>query len=242
MLGGGAVLLLPRIGWLTVAGALAAAAALSQHPGAGAVILLGALVPVLLLPRAGTDWPVGLVAVGLGAIGLGGAWPALAGRTDGLWRRAAFGATGWIWLLLAGPLASADLHLKRAAGTSAPAGWTGSLQGALHGVIWPVVASGAFLGAVVWALAAVALPWAARGRSLALDAALVVVWSAVVYSATLGVLRGAHELRAPSTAVAGALAGGLVALAPSIRRYLAAHASRRASEPDSRSMEPPLSP
>ena len=242
MLGGGAVLLFPRIGWLTVAGALAAAAALAQHPGAGAVILLGALVPVLMLPRAGTDWPAGLVAVGLGAIGLGGAWPALAGRADRLWRRAALGATGWIWLLLAGPLAGADLYAERAPGTPAPAVWTGSLQAALHDVIWPVVASGAFLGAVVWALAAVALPWVARGRSLVLDAALVLVWSAVLYSATLGVLRGTHELQAPSTAVVGVLAGGLVALAPSILRYLAPYASRRASEPDSRSMEPPLSP
>ena len=241
VLAGGLVLLLPRIGWLIVAVALAAGGAVQQRSGSSAVILLGALVPMLLLPRAGTDWPLGAIAAGLGTVALGGAWPAFAGRARNAWRRAALGATGWIWLLLAGPLAGADLYVKRAPGTRAPGVWTGSLQSAGDDVIWPLIASGVILGAVVWALAAVALPWVARGRSLAFDLSRAIVWSAVVCSATLAVLSGTQDLAAPSTAIAGALVGGLLALAPSILRALASVVGRRGREPDSRSMEPPLS-
>ncbi len=217
VLAGALVLLAPRIGWLIVVAGLAAGAAAEQHPGGGVVILLAGLVPVLLLPRVGTDWPLGAIAPGLGAIGLGGAWPALAARARSAWRRAALGATGWIWLVLAGPLTGADLYVKRAPGTPSPPVWTGSLQSAGHDVLWPLLSAGAFLGAVVWALAAIVLPWLVRGRLPALDAVRVVLWSAVVCSVTVAVVRSTHVLGTPSTAIVGALAGGLVALAPSIR-------------------------
>ncbi|MGZ5268085.1 MAG: hypothetical protein ACXWCC_14960, partial [Caldimonas sp.] len=69
----------------------------------------------------------------------------------------------------------------------------------------------------VWALAAIVLPWLVRGRLPALDAVRVVLWSAVVCSVTVAVVRSTHVLGTPSTAIVGALAGGLVALAPSIR-------------------------
>jgi hypothetical protein len=207
------VFFLPRIGWLIGAATLAAEAALQHHPAIGLLLLLAALVPVLLMPLSATSWPLAGVALGLAAIGLGGAWPALAGRAGSAWRRAALAATGWIWLLLAGPIAGSSLYVGRVAGVPKAHAWSGSLQ-AIHDAIWPLLSSGAFLGAVVWALAAAALPWVVRRRVLALDVIRVVGWSALVCITTVAVIHSTHRLSAPSHVVAGAVAGALLALSP----------------------------
>ncbi len=217
LLAGGLVLALPRAGWLTVAALLACGAALQQHPGGAAVILIGALVPVLLTARTATDWPLAGVAPGLSVIGLGGAWPALAGRARGAWRRAALGATGWIWLVLATPLTGPTPYLHPSPSIPVPQVWTGSLQSALRDVIWPLLSSGVLLGAAVWALAALTLPWAVRRRVLTLDLVRVILWSAVVWLATVAVVRYTHVLGTSAVALIGALAGGSAALAPWIR-------------------------
>jgi hypothetical protein len=49
--------------------------------------------PALVLPRAGTLWPLPAIAAALGVVGLAGAWPALAANARTIPRRAAL-ATG----------------------------------------------------------------------------------------------------------------------------------------------------
>ncbi len=70
----------------------------------------------LLLPRAGLAWSVPAAAPLLGLAGLAGAYPAIAGTARRAWTRAALGAAGLWWLLLAEPLLDRDLAL----GTPAP--------------------------------------------------------------------------------------------------------------------------
>jgi hypothetical protein len=216
LIAGALVLTVPRAGWLALTAALTVAAILQHRPGGALAILLAALVPVALLPLAGTTWPLVAAAPGLGAIGLAGAWPALAARAGNVWRRAALGAAGWVWLALAGPLAGAELYVRRLPGTPAPGLWTASLQQAVHDVIGPVVSSGVLGPALVWAAGAVVLPWLVRGRSPALDVVLVVVWAAVVVSSTATIIHGVHGVGTPSTAVLGAVASALVALSPTL--------------------------
>jgi eukaryotic-like serine/threonine-protein kinase len=187
--------------------------------------VIGALVPVVAMPTTGIAWPLAAAAPALGALGLAGAWPAVAARAITAWRRAALGMTGWAWLTLAGPVAGTGLYLRAAPGTPAPAVWTGSLQGAVHDVLGPLVSSGALAGAPVWALGAVVLPWLVRGRSPALDCARVAMWAAVLVSATeaaIAVVHGSRAAPALRTAVLGGVACAAVALAPtSIRTWRA---------------------
>ncbi len=213
------VIALPRIGWIVLTVALALVAAIQGHPGAALVILPAALVPVALLPRSPELWPLPAVAPALGAVAFAGAWPALAGRAATPWRRAALGAAGWIWLALAGPLSGHALYVTGPAGaaTPDPTVWTTSAHGAIHQVLGPLFSSGILAPAAVWALAAMSLPWLVRRVSPVSDLVLVVIWSAITALATTAVLAaasgGALHTR---TAVLGAWAGGLVALAPTV--------------------------
>ena len=124
-----AVLVAPRVGWLGLIVALCAGAIVRGHAGAALVIALAALAPVLLLPARPSAWPLCAAAPALGLIGLAGAWPALASRAPGIVQRAALGAIGWVWLLLAGAaLGSAHvLYLPPTPGVPPPAAWIGSL-------------------------------------------------------------------------------------------------------------------
>ena len=119
------------------------------------LVALAAAVPPLLLRRRGLAWSLPAAAPLLGLAGLAGAYPAVAGAVRGPWARAALGAAGLWWLLLAEPLLGRDLAL----GT--PPGDAGTVLEALG-------SSGALLLAPLWAAAAVALPWLVPGRALAL--------------------------------------------------------------------------
>jgi eukaryotic-like serine/threonine-protein kinase len=215
------VVALPRIGWLTVTAGLSAAAALQHRPGGALLLLTAALVPVVLMPRSGTPWPLAAIAPALGLIGIAGAWPAAAGRLAATaWRRAALALTGWLWLLVAAALAGHDLYATRPGGTPPPDVWTPSLSTTLRGVIKPIATSGLLAGAVVWALAAVVLPWLVRGRSLQRDVVLVSVWAAATVAATEAATAAAsssHSVPHPPTAVVGAVVGALIALLPALR-------------------------
>src|SRR4051794_8154048 len=93
-------LALPRMAW--VAAAVAAVVAVAgEQPGPAALIALAAALPPLLAPRHGTAWPLPAAAPVLGLIGLAGAYPALAGRARRAPTRAALGAAGAAWWLLA---------------------------------------------------------------------------------------------------------------------------------------------
>jgi len=228
--GGLAVAALPRIGWLAVSAALCVALAVDHQPGASLVLALGALIPVLLLPFAPSAWPLPAGAPGLGVVGLAGAWPAVAGRARGVWRRAALGAMGWLWLAIAERLTGAVLYLGRPPGTPSPPVWTASLQVTVHDVLGPLLGTGVLLPAAVWGAAAAALPWIVRGRSPALDLVRVAAWAALLVSATGAAVHVAHVpagYGTPRGAVLGAIASVVVALAPlATRSWRAARESR----------------
>jgi hypothetical protein len=217
----GVVAALPRLGWLATSVVLAVGSALQGRPGGSAMILLLALIPVPFLPRDGTAWPLPLTAPALGMIGLGGAWPAIAARAGGPWRRGALGAVGWVWLVLAGPIGGAGLYLKQPLGVAQLQAWSGSLHqtGAL--MLRPVLGAGVLAAAPVWALASITLPWLVRGSSLWMDLVLVTTWSATLVAATttaIALVHPASGLLPSGTATAGAVLGGLIALAPTLRR------------------------
>jgi hypothetical protein len=205
-----AVAVLPRLGWL--AAAVATVAMLSvEHPGA-AVLATAALAPVpLLLRRSGTTWSVPALAPLLGAGTLAGAYPALAGRARGPLTRAALGALGAWWTLLAAPLLGQALLLDP---PTAPA----DADAALDDVIAPLLSSGALLYAALWAAAALVLPWLVRGRWLALDLVAAAVWAAALGAGSAAIAESIGVTE-PRGLVAGALVAGVLAVAvPHLRR------------------------
>jgi eukaryotic-like serine/threonine-protein kinase len=188
---------LPRAGWLALTAFMATCLVTHSYAGGALLLVAGALVPVVLSPRDGPAWPLAAGAPALGAIGLAGAWPALAGLTGPVWRRATLAATGWLWLALARTT------------------YTSSTTDTLHHAITPLLTAGTLVGAGVWAAAAIVLPWAGIRRSPALEAALLAGWAAALALGTIAASnRGAASPHLISGAiVVGALAGALVALA-----------------------------
>ncbi len=234
LIAGGLTLLLPRIGWLTLAAAAAAAAISESSPGIALLILIAMLVPVALMILRPTAWALAAGAPALGLAGLGGAWPALAGRAGTAWRRGALAAAGWVFLLLATPLGGRVLYLPTIVPVPPPARWAGSLYETVHQVLLPIATSGAVAGALPWALGAAVLPWLVRGRSLVVDLLAAVVWSAVVVVATTAAVAAVHgggTVRAAPSATLGAVVAAAAALAPTAlaawrSRGLAAGGSR----------------
>ncbi len=216
---GFAVLPLPRIGWLASTSAVAALAAVHHRPGAALLILIAALIPAVVLPRRGTAWSLAAGAPALGLIGLAGAWPAIAASTRHVYRRAALGAIGWLWLLLASPLASAALYPKQPA---LPSHWYSSISITIDSVLRPVASSGLLLAAPVWALSAAVLPFMVHRRSLPMDLVFTVIWSAVTVACTEAAMALGHHAPGTTTlptAAAGAIAAGAIALAPTLYRF-----------------------
>ena len=144
----------------------------TEQPGAAVLVAAAALPVPLLLRRRGTAWSVPALAPLLGLVALAGAYPALAGRARGPLTRAALGALGAWWALLAAPLLGERSSARgrcpyspiRGARAASP-----STDAALDDVIAPLLTSGALLYAALWALAALLLPWLVRGRWLAAD-------------------------------------------------------------------------
>ena len=188
-----AVAALPRLGWLLAA---AGGVAVAGEPGAARRRMLAA--SPLLLPRARarcgrsppprrcSAWPASPARI-----------PAIAGAARGAWTRAALGAAGLWWLLLAEPLLGRDLAL----GTRGDAGDVPGRS-----------ARAALLLAPLWALAALVLPWLVPGRALAVD---------VVGAGGLGGRAGRRDrppwrisagLAEPRGLAAGAVVAGALAL------------------------------
>jgi hypothetical protein len=218
---GVAVAAFPRAAWL--AAALAVIGLLGADDPGAALLAAAAAAPVpLLLRRAGALWSVPALAPLLGIAGLAGAFPALAGTARGWMRRAALGALGAWWGLLAQPLVARALvqgsggvgvsaHGGQAGGTAAIG--LGPLAGAPAGdavqrALEPVVTSGALLYLLIWAVAAAVMPWLVRGRHLTVDVVAATVWAA-----TLGAATAATAPPAPRGLVAGAVAAGALAVA-----------------------------
>ena len=217
-------MLLPRVGWAVttlatvvalVAGPAVFAAADGVVAAGTALTLVLAVLPVpLLLWRSPQAWSVPALAPALGVVGLAGVYPALAGRAAGAAERAALGALGAWWLLLAEPLADRTLVFGPARGALAGLPAQEALSLAADSVA-ATVAGGLPVLLAVWAAAALVLPWLVRGRSLALDVVMATAWSAALASATAGLvpwLGKAVEAQAPRGLVAGAIVAGIVAV------------------------------
>jgi hypothetical protein len=208
-----AVFALPRLAWLTAA-AVCFAWVAEGAPGV-ALLLAAGLAPVpLLLRRTGWAWSLPAGAPTLGLLGLAGAWPALAGQVRTLWARAALGALGAWWLLLAEPLLDERLYLGRGARGDAfpdPAAWGDSVVDAWNRAIEPMLTSGTVALCAVWAIAAAVLPLLVRGRTAAIDIVAAAGWAVALGVAT-GALASAAGVPDPRGLVAGSLLAGVVAV------------------------------
>jgi serine/threonine protein kinase len=209
------VAVLPRIGWLAMAIAAATRLAADGASGAALVVLIAALIPLPLLFRHPTRWPLAAVAPTLAIAGLAGAWPGIAGRAPSAWQRAGLAATGWIWLMLAAPLAGIAPYLSTP--TSPPRSvWLSSPYDAVNHLLLPLVRSGQLLPALIWGAGAVLLPSITVDRPPIARLMLAVAWSAALVSATAIALDALHSTAnvEPGTAVLGSVAAGVAALAP----------------------------
>ena len=211
-----AVAALPRLGWLAVAVALVTWLSAEGAGGLAVLVPVAALPVLVLLRRAGQLWSAPAVAPLLGGASLAGAWPALAGQAGRVWHRAALGALGVWWLVLAEALLGERLAVGPAPGTAAPQTWTDSAADALRDAVAPALSGGVLVLALLWAAAAAALPLAVRGRAFALDLVGATVWAAGLASATQAVAEAMHEGDGAADVrglVAGAVAAGVVAVA-----------------------------
>jgi hypothetical protein len=212
----GLVAVLPRAGWLMCAALLTIWLAATGAAGTAVVVGAAGLAVVLLLRGApGSLWSLPVLAPVLGALGIAGAWPAIAGQARRPLWRAALGALGFWWLALAEPLVGRTLLLGPAPHTQPRRAWEGSAGDAFQHVLGPLLSGGALAIALLWAGGALLLPLLVRGRSAAVDAVGATVWAAGLAAATQAIARalawpgGAPVARG---VVAGAIAAGLVAV------------------------------
>jgi hypothetical protein len=237
LIGGLLTLVAPVTGYVAMTMFVTATVAASGHAGAAVVLLALLALPIALLPGRGSAWPLPAGAVALGAIGLAGAWPAIAGRLGGsLWRRAALGACALPWLAAAGELAGSDIYVRRPPHSLAPVVWTSSLQSTVDHVLGAIADPSVLTAALVWALAAAVLPWVSSGRrapSAELVAAAVWAASAALASIAALDLGGRHRAPIGDVAVLGGLVSAIICLWPVLHRVrrVAARAGRAEPEP-----------
>jgi eukaryotic-like serine/threonine-protein kinase len=214
----GLVAALPTVGWLLVVTGSGAWLAARGYPGAALIAVLAALVPTLLMPRQSSRWALAVGAPALGAVGLAGLWPALAGRWRSPWQRAGLGAVGWIWVLAAGLLAGRALYIHPPA--SVPAGWMSSLNQTGEHVLPRLIGAGELAPAAVWALAALLVPWVCR-RSIPVRIVLSSIWTAGLASGTVTALHLNHGGPQPASGIVviGALAAWIALVAPALTRW-----------------------
>ncbi|HWE32879.1 MAG TPA: serine/threonine-protein kinase [Solirubrobacteraceae bacterium] len=219
LLAAGAVLILPRIGWLLTVGTLALIAATQSHVPLALMIVIAGALPVALLPRQGIYWPLPAVAPGLAAIGLAGAIPALAATAKSPYRRAVLGGLGYVFIAVIGDQVQIP-------GRAAVNVWISSPYDMLHHLLLPMITTGALVPALVWAAAAVTLPYLTkptRGH-VALNVVSVITWGAL----TTGLTSALAQSSTPPSMVLGVLVGAVIALAPTA---LVAHRAAGDSAP-----------
>jgi hypothetical protein len=210
-----AVALVPRAGWIATAAAGVCWLLFAGQPGAALLVALALAAVPLTLPRAPALWSLPALAPALGVIGLAPAFPALAAQAQSAWRRAALAAVGLSWVLVGEALFGRRLLLGVAAGTRGRASWQGSVPDAASHALAPLMRSGALAFAIVWALAAVALPWLLRRRSLPLNSFAAAVWALLVAAATValaGALRHYPVTLDPVWLVPGAAVAVVIAI------------------------------
>jgi hypothetical protein len=194
---------LPRLGWLACASAVVA-----TRDQAAAVLIAAALAPVPLLVRGtGRSWSLPALAPLLGAISLSGVYPAVAGRAGRMLERAALGAAGAWWLLLAESLTGRTLLSGTATDTP------GTAREAADAVVATASSEMAVLIAV-WAVAALILPWLVPGRRLAFDVVGASTWAAGLGAATGALAEWADAAPPRGVTAAAVLAGAAAILVP----------------------------
>jgi hypothetical protein len=211
-----AVAVLPRLGWLLAAGALLAWLA-GAAAGLALLVALAAAPVAPLLWRDGVTWSLPAIAPALGAAGLAGAWPALAGQPARWTTRAALGALGYWWLALTEAVTSDRLLLGSTRDTLPRAAWEADALDAARDAVWPLLSSGALAVAALWAVGAALLPVLVRGRSAAADVVGAALWAATLAAGTQAV---AEALVAPAPrglALAAVLAGAVAVAARALR-------------------------
>jgi hypothetical protein len=113
-------------------------------------------------------------------------------------------------------LLSRRLWLGPPPGTPPRAVWEASVGSAATHVLGPMLSVGVLLGALLWGVGAMCLPWLVRGRRAALDVVAVTMWSAAIAAAEplldRGLAAGAAHA-SPRGAVLGAVFGAVVAVA-----------------------------
>ncbi len=224
----------PRAVWLLATTALVVWQSAAGRPGV-ALLVLAAAAPLLILSRTSPLALGAALAPALGTVGLAGVYPAVAGQAAAWRDRVALGALGYWWLCLAEPLLARRLWLgppaglrataaaanvgvatAAAASTGAIPAWEGSLDGAFNHVLVPLLSTGVLLGASLWALAALLLPWLVRGRHAALDLVAATVWTAALLAAEPLLDHGLPLTQGrplPRDALLAAILGGALAVA-----------------------------
>ena len=213
-----ATAVLPRIGWLVTVAALCGWLVSPEADRQGtALVLAAAAAPVpLLLPRAGLLWSVPVIAPLLGTIALAPLFVGIAALAPTPARRAGLAAAGLWWLVLAEALTGRALLFGSPDGTTARPDWEGSISAAASDVLGPLLTTPALLPLPLWALAAVALAIAVRGRWLAVDltgAALCAAGLIAAHVALADVLAAEVALDSARGAVAGSIGAALLVLA-----------------------------
>jgi serine/threonine protein kinase len=231
-----AVALLPRTAWFVLAVSGALLLVEQGSPGGAIVLLVGVMPPAVLLFRHPGGWALPALTAPLALIGLGGLWPALAGRAASAWERMVLGAAGWLWLLIGGFLDGRGPYVRLPPGTASPRIWMPSLSGTVDQVLHPLLYSGILAPALVWAAGALVLPLVTARRlpagqpgAWAMRGLLLLAWAGAVLLLTRGVLAAF----APSVtirsgpAIFGAFSSALVAGVgwPLGRRLIAAAGS-----------------
>src|SRR4051794_36199161 len=200
----GAVLLLPRLGWLAAALALVAWLAADDRPGT-ALLVAAAVAPVPVLTwRARAAWSLPAAAPLLGLATLATAYPALAGQARTLPRRAGLGALGALYVVLAEPL----LERTLLGGAPRATGWQGSADRTLHHVLGPAFDVRLLGLAAAFAVAAAVLPYLVRGRHVGAAAVAAIAWWAGLAAATQAALAPVE----PRGLIAGAAVGAVAVL------------------------------
>jgi hypothetical protein len=179
-------------------------------------VALAAVPTAALLWHARASWwSTPALAPLLGVITAAGAWPALAGQARRATERAALGALGCWWLMLAEALTGRTLLLGPAPGVQPRAAWETSAPDALQHAIGPLLSGGGLAIAAIWAFAAAVLPFVVRGRAAAVDLVLATAWAAGLAAATqavAGALMWDGAAPQPRGVVAGAVAAGVLAV------------------------------
>jgi hypothetical protein len=224
-------LTLPRLGWLAATLAVCLWLLTAHRPGVALLALCAVLPLVLAVRRPGLRWLAPALAPALGLVGLAGAFPALAGQSARWRSRALLAALGYWWLRLAelpldGP--TRRLWLGPPAALGKWPSWEGSPIAAVTHAMLPLLSLALLLGALLWALAAVTLPWIVRGRSATLDALAAILWAAALAAGegslslvargrplahAVGSGWGAAALPSPRGAILGAALGAVLAVA-----------------------------